>query len=105
MPTPARSATAAIGASGLATNTSRAASRISSSLRAAWARRPLRGAWGMLEHSTGTNHSVLLFCGTDCSVPTDYQEDTMDWKLELVAVPVSDVDRAKRFYVEQAGFN
>ena len=28
----------------------------------------------------------------------------MDWKLELVAIPVSDVDRAKRFYVEQAGF-
>jgi len=28
----------------------------------------------------------------------------VDWKLELVAVPVSDVDRAKRFYVEQAGF-
>jgi catechol 2,3-dioxygenase-like lactoylglutathione lyase family enzyme len=28
----------------------------------------------------------------------------MDWKLELVAVPVSDVDRAKAFYV-QAGFN
>ena len=29
----------------------------------------------------------------------------MDWKLELVAVPVSDVDRAKRFYSEQVGFN
>jgi catechol 2,3-dioxygenase-like lactoylglutathione lyase family enzyme len=29
----------------------------------------------------------------------------MDFKLELVAVPVSDVDRAKRFYTEQAGFN
>jgi catechol 2,3-dioxygenase-like lactoylglutathione lyase family enzyme len=29
----------------------------------------------------------------------------MDWKLELVAVPVSDVDRANRFYTEQAGFN
>jgi catechol 2,3-dioxygenase-like lactoylglutathione lyase family enzyme len=29
----------------------------------------------------------------------------MDYKLELVAVPVSDVDRAKAFYVEQAGFN
>jgi predicted enzyme related to lactoylglutathione lyase len=29
----------------------------------------------------------------------------MDWKLELVAIPVSDVDRAKVFYVEQAGFN
>jgi len=29
----------------------------------------------------------------------------MDWKLELVAVPVSDVDRAKAFYVDQIGFN
>jgi predicted enzyme related to lactoylglutathione lyase len=29
----------------------------------------------------------------------------MDWKLELIAVPVSDPDRAKAFYVEQAGFN
>jgi predicted enzyme related to lactoylglutathione lyase len=28
----------------------------------------------------------------------------MDWKLELVAVPVSDVDRAKDFYAEKAGF-
>jgi predicted enzyme related to lactoylglutathione lyase len=29
----------------------------------------------------------------------------MDWKLELVAIPVSDVDRAKAFYAEQVGFN
>ena len=29
----------------------------------------------------------------------------MDWKLELVAVPVSDVDRAKAFYADQVGFN
>jgi catechol 2,3-dioxygenase-like lactoylglutathione lyase family enzyme len=29
----------------------------------------------------------------------------VDWKLELVAIPVSDVDRAKAFYVDQAGFN
>ena len=29
----------------------------------------------------------------------------MDWKLELVAVPVSDVDRAKAFYTQQVGFN
>ena len=29
----------------------------------------------------------------------------MDWKLELVAIPVSDVDRAKSFYVEKAGFD
>jgi catechol 2,3-dioxygenase-like lactoylglutathione lyase family enzyme len=29
----------------------------------------------------------------------------VDWKLELVAIPVSDVDRAKDFYTEKAGFN
>jgi predicted enzyme related to lactoylglutathione lyase len=29
----------------------------------------------------------------------------MDWKLELVSVPVSDVDRAKAFYTGQVGFN
>ena len=28
----------------------------------------------------------------------------MDWTLELVVVPVSDVDRAKAFYVDQLGF-
>jgi predicted enzyme related to lactoylglutathione lyase len=30
---------------------------------------------------------------------------SVDWKLELVAIPVSDVDRAKAFYSEQVGFN
>ena len=29
----------------------------------------------------------------------------MDYRLELIAVPVSDVDRARDFYVNQAGFN
>jgi predicted enzyme related to lactoylglutathione lyase len=29
----------------------------------------------------------------------------MDFKLELVAIPVTDVDRAKAFYTEQAGFH
>ncbi len=29
----------------------------------------------------------------------------MDWTLELVMVPVSDVDRAKTFYLEKAGFD
>ena len=29
----------------------------------------------------------------------------MDFELELVWIPVSDVDRAKRFYLEQAGFD
>lgn len=28
----------------------------------------------------------------------------MDWKLELVTIPVSDVDRAKAFYSERVGF-
>jgi predicted enzyme related to lactoylglutathione lyase len=29
----------------------------------------------------------------------------VDWKLELVLVPVSDVDRAKAFYTDKVGFN
>ena len=29
----------------------------------------------------------------------------MDYKLEVVVVPVSDVDRAKAFYVDQVGFH
>jgi catechol 2,3-dioxygenase-like lactoylglutathione lyase family enzyme len=28
----------------------------------------------------------------------------MDWKLEVVVLPVSDVDRSKKFYSEQCGF-
>jgi predicted enzyme related to lactoylglutathione lyase len=29
----------------------------------------------------------------------------MEWKLELIGVPVSDVDRAKSFYTDKVGFN
>ena len=29
----------------------------------------------------------------------------MEWRLELVQVPMSDVDRAKAFYTDKAGFN
>ena len=29
----------------------------------------------------------------------------MDWKIELIAIPVTDVDRAKAFYVDQVGFH
>src|SRR5207248_5665275 len=39
--------------------------------------------------------------------PTDEQKGIgrkMDMKLELVPVPVSDVDRAKAFYIEKCGF-
>jgi catechol 2,3-dioxygenase-like lactoylglutathione lyase family enzyme len=37
--------------------------------------------------------------------PTKKEGGIVDWKLELIVVPVSDVDRAKAFYVEQAGFH
>jgi catechol 2,3-dioxygenase-like lactoylglutathione lyase family enzyme len=33
------------------------------------------------------------------------KETVMDWKLEVVVIPVSDVDAAKQFYVEKLGFN
>ncbi len=29
----------------------------------------------------------------------------MDWKLELIVLPVADVDRAKTFYIEKVGFH
>jgi predicted enzyme related to lactoylglutathione lyase len=43
----------------------------------------------------------------DSGASDDLEEEwnVMDWKIELVAVPVSAVDRAKAFYVEQVGFN
>jgi catechol 2,3-dioxygenase-like lactoylglutathione lyase family enzyme len=34
-----------------------------------------------------------------------YMLPGMDWRIELVAIPVTDVDRAKAFYVEQVGFH
>src|SRR3954464_170328 len=37
--------------------------------------------------------------------PKRTKGDSMDWKLELVAIPVTDVDRAKAFYADQVGFN
>jgi catechol 2,3-dioxygenase-like lactoylglutathione lyase family enzyme len=36
---------------------------------------------------------------------THLKETDMDWKIELIAVPVSDVDRAKEFYVDRVGFH
>jgi catechol 2,3-dioxygenase-like lactoylglutathione lyase family enzyme len=46
--------------------------------------------------------------GTICSAEDPYGskgEEHMDWKLELVAIPVTDVDVAKAFYTERVGFN
>ncbi len=37
-------------------------------------------------------------------LPTTERRNDVDWKLELVFVPVSDVDRAKAFYADQVGF-
>jgi catechol 2,3-dioxygenase-like lactoylglutathione lyase family enzyme len=33
------------------------------------------------------------------------EDGTMDYKLELVTIPVTDVDRAKAFYVDRVGFD
>ena len=64
-----RSATAAIGASGSATKTARAASRISSSLRAAWARRPLSGAVSVHTASILERTAPFYYDGTEQSIP------------------------------------
>jgi catechol 2,3-dioxygenase-like lactoylglutathione lyase family enzyme len=37
--------------------------------------------------------------------PGRKEGSNVDWKIELIAIPVSDVDRAKQFYTEKAGFN
>lgn len=37
--------------------------------------------------------------------PAGPEGQTLNWKLELVAIPVTDIDRAKSFYVDQVGFN
>jgi predicted enzyme related to lactoylglutathione lyase len=34
----------------------------------------------------------------------DKTTTNIDWKLELIQIPVSDVDRAKAFYVDKVGF-
>src|SRR3712207_7060185 len=79
MPTTARSATAAIGAPGSATNTSLAASRMRASLRAAWALRPLNGTavvssiYPAYHILNGTVRSAILI-GTEHFVPISIAE-------------------------------
>jgi catechol 2,3-dioxygenase-like lactoylglutathione lyase family enzyme len=41
----------------------------------------------------------------ECGVTTESGRTQMDLKLEVVPIPVSDVDAAKAFYTEQVGFN
>ena len=50
-------------------------------------------------------HDSILSYATDFAMVTSVEDQSMDWKLELVSVPVSDVDRAKAFYTDKVGFN
>ena len=51
------------------------------------------------ERAGGRRSPVVSVSGPGYTVPG------MDWKIELVAIPVTDVDRAKAFYVDQVGFH
>ncbi|MCP2177772.1 Catechol 2,3-dioxygenase [Williamsia maris] len=46
----------------------------------------------------------IVSCGTSPSTKGNPMADTLDWTLELVMIPVSDVDRTKEFYT-RVGFN
>src|SRR5215208_6440386 len=59
---------------------------------------------GLTRAAARTKTSFLSRCGQMLTA-TVRRFPLMDYKLELIAVPVSDVDRAKAFYTEQAGFN
>jgi predicted enzyme related to lactoylglutathione lyase len=63
----------------------------------------------MTARASGNDRGQILAAMLDSvrGAPSATGEDgsLMDYKLELVAVPVTDVDRAKAFYSEQAGFN
>src|SRR6266581_6193096 len=55
-------------------------------------------------YQTAPPRITMLANRPEPSVGVDTLRD-MDMKLELVNVPVSDVDRAKAFYVDQVGFH
>src|SRR3954447_1610811 len=58
----------------------------------------------MSRSTPATRSSLSSSGGRSFSYPIVYSVG-MDLKLELIQVPVSDVDRAKSFYTEKAGFN
>src|SRR5690348_7027550 len=70
-------------------------------------------SWGLpCSRRTSRSRSVVAARAMCGSLPTQLpsrvhpeRKALMEYKLELIAVPVSDVDRAKSFYVDQAGFN
>jgi catechol 2,3-dioxygenase-like lactoylglutathione lyase family enzyme len=49
--------------------------------------------------------SIAVYCHMLRACHHTKGRRNMDWKLELVVVSVSDVDHAKAFYTEKAGFN
>src|SRR5437899_10804111 len=56
--------------------------------------------WGIPDQAL---YDIVEVAGI-CGLSSNYTS-SVDMKLELVAVPVTDVDRAKSFYVEQVGFH
>jgi catechol 2,3-dioxygenase-like lactoylglutathione lyase family enzyme len=52
-----------------------------------------------------SSRDLAIRCPEVGGVLIDTKGGGMDWKLELIAIPVSDVDRAKDFYAEKVGFN
>ena len=42
---------------------------------------------------------------SNATAPVDWEEGIMKWTLEVVVVPVADVDRSKAFYAHALGFN
>ena len=65
-----------------------------------------------MAYQLGQRGSILSYFQhiLEAKEPSNTQKEesnmtTMQMKLELVAVPVSDVDRAKAFYTEKIGFN
>ena len=61
---------------------------------------------GGIAHDTIVSERTAPFCYAEENrlFRSEKWRLTMDWKLELVAVPVSDVDAAKEFYTEKVGF-
>jgi predicted enzyme related to lactoylglutathione lyase len=51
----------------------------------------------------GTCKCCSMLRAGDAKLPRE-RKGTMDYRLELVPIPVSDVDRAKTFYAEKVGF-
>ncbi len=57
-----------------------------------------------VDEESQTGQRVTAFDADNGPCRHTESDTAMDWKLELVAVPVSDVDRAKAFYTDQVGF-